>query len=93
MPTWGERLPQRHVQIDPELPQAHDLTLNAVATATADALTRPPVLRGATTGTGGFTTPRTTLSVVTCCPCSSRSISEGRDRATPGGPVLPRIAW
>ena len=53
---WGERLPQRMVEIDPELMAAHDVTLNQVMRATADALDAG-LLRfsdGALIGTGGF---------------------------------------
>jgi CzcA family heavy metal efflux pump len=56
VPIWGERLPQRHVEVDPRLLQKYDVTLSEVMTATADALDAG-LLRfsdGATIGTGGF---------------------------------------
>jgi len=66
VPIWGERLPQRHVEVDPELLQRYDVTLERVMTATADALDAG-LLRfssGATIGTGGFIdTPNQRLSV------------------------------
>ena len=55
VPIWGERLPQRHVEVDPRLLQKYDVTLSEVMTATADALDAG-LLRfsdGATIGTGG----------------------------------------
>jgi CzcA family heavy metal efflux pump len=66
VPIWGERLPQRHVEVDPELLQKHGVTLEDVMTATADALDAG-LLRfsdGATIGTGGFLdTPNQRLTV------------------------------
>jgi CzcA family heavy metal efflux pump len=66
VPIWGERLPQRHVQVDPELLRRYDVTLNEVMEATADALDAG-LLRfsdGATIGTGGFVdTPNQRLQV------------------------------
>ena len=53
---WGERLPQRHVQVDPQKLAAHDVTLQQVMDAAADALDAG-LLRysdGAVVGTGGF---------------------------------------
>jgi Cu/Ag efflux pump CusA len=53
---WGERLPQRHVEVDPARMAEHDVTLNQVMGATADALDAG-LLRfsdGAIIGTGGF---------------------------------------
>jgi CzcA family heavy metal efflux pump len=53
---WGERLPQRHVQVDPAKLTEHDVTLQEVMTASADALDAG-LLRysdGAVVGTGGF---------------------------------------
>ena len=53
---WGERLPQRHVQVDPQKLAEHDVTLQQVMDASADALDAG-LLRysdGAVVGTGGF---------------------------------------
>lgn len=53
---WGERLPQRHVQVDPQQLARHDVTLQQVMDASADALDAG-LLRyseGAVVGTGGF---------------------------------------
>jgi CzcA family heavy metal efflux pump len=53
---WGERLPQRHVQVDPQKLAAHDVTLQQTMDAAADALDAG-LLRysdGAVVGTGGF---------------------------------------
>src|SRR5919112_4299968 len=53
---WGERLPQRHVQVDPKLLDRYDVPLQAVMDSTADALDAG-LLRyseGAVIGTGGF---------------------------------------
>jgi len=66
VPIWGERLPQRQVQIDPELLRRNDVTLDQVMRATADALDAG-LLRfseGAVIGTGGFIdTPNQRLSI------------------------------
>jgi len=56
VPIWGERLPQRHVEVDPALLEEHGVTLNQVMQATADALDAG-LLKfsdGAVIGTGGF---------------------------------------
>jgi Cu/Ag efflux pump CusA len=92
VPIWGERLPQRHVEIDPELLQAHDLTLNAVMTATADALDAG-LLRfsdGATIGTGGFIdTPNQRLSVRHVLPLfEPEDLRKVVIEQRPTGPVL-----
>ena len=53
---WGERLPQRHVQVDPAKLAEHDVTLQQVMDTAADALDAG-LLRysdGAVIGTGGF---------------------------------------
>ena len=53
---WGERLPQRHVQVDPQKLTEHDVTLQEVMDASADAL-EAGLLQysdGAVVGTGGF---------------------------------------
>ena len=53
---WGERLPQRHVQVDPAKMARNDVTLQQVMDATADSLDAG-LLRysdGAVVGTGGF---------------------------------------
>ena len=53
---WGERLPQRHVQVDPAKLAANDVTLQQVMDVSADALDAG-LLRysdGAVIGTGGF---------------------------------------
>jgi CzcA family heavy metal efflux pump len=55
---WGERLPQRHVQVDPAKLAAYDVPLQRVMDSTADALDAG-LLRysdGAVIGTGGFVT-------------------------------------
>ena len=55
---WGERLPQRHVQVDPAKLAAYDVPLERVMESTADALDAG-LLRysdGAVIGTGGFVT-------------------------------------
>jgi CzcA family heavy metal efflux pump len=55
---WGERLPQRHVQVDPAKLKSHDVSLQQVMDSTADALDAG-LLRysdGAIIGTGGFVT-------------------------------------
>jgi Cu/Ag efflux pump CusA len=56
VPIWGERLPQRHVQVDPALMEEHGVTLNQVMKATADALDAGLLQfsDGAVIGTGGF---------------------------------------
>ncbi len=53
---WGERLPQRHVQVDPALLLKYDIPLDAVMNTTSDALDAG-LLRysdGAVIGTGGW---------------------------------------
>ena len=53
---WGERLPQRHVQVDPEKLVEHDVSLQQVMNAAADSV-EAGLLRysdGAVVGTGGF---------------------------------------
>ncbi len=53
---WGERLPQRHVQVDPAKLAKHDVTLQQVMDTASDALDAG-LLRysdGAVVGTGGF---------------------------------------
>ena len=53
---WGERLPQRHVQVDPAKLRSSDVSLQQVMDSTADALDAG-LLRysdGAMIGTGGF---------------------------------------
>src|SRR3954447_5453335 len=53
---WGERLPQRHVQVDPKKLVEYDVSLQDVMDASADALDAG-LLRysdGAVVGTGGF---------------------------------------
>jgi len=55
---WGERIPQRHVQVDPAKLKANHVTLQQVMDSTADALDAG-LLRysdGAMIGTGGFVT-------------------------------------
>jgi CzcA family heavy metal efflux pump len=55
---WGERIPQRHVQVDPAKLKKHNVTLQQVMDSTADALDAG-LLRysdGAMIGTGGFVT-------------------------------------
>ena len=55
---WGERLPQRHVQVDPAKLERSDVSLQQVMDSTADALDAG-LLRyseGAVIGTGGFVT-------------------------------------
>ncbi|HEY3210123.1 MAG TPA: efflux RND transporter permease subunit [Actinomycetota bacterium] len=66
VPIWGERLPQRHVEVDPALLRRHHITLEQVMRATADALDAG-LLRfsdGAVIGTGGvLETPDQRLTV------------------------------
>ena len=53
---WGERLPQRHIQVDPAKLAQHDVTLQDVMDASADSV-EAGLLRysdGAVVGTGGF---------------------------------------
>ena len=53
---WGERLPQRHAQVDPKKLVEHDVTLQQTMDVTADAL-EAGLLQysdGAVVGTGGF---------------------------------------
>src|SRR5918998_1122382 len=53
---WGERLPQRHVQVDPKKLAEHDVSLQQVMDAAADSV-EAGLLRysdGAVVGTGGF---------------------------------------
>ena len=53
---WGERLPQRHIQVDPAKMAAQDVTLQQVMDAGSDAV-EAGLLRysdGAVVGTGGF---------------------------------------
>ena len=53
---WGERLPQRHIQVDPKKLAEHDVTLQNVMDAAADSV-EAGLLRysdGAVVGTGGF---------------------------------------
>src|ERR687894_724086 len=53
---WGERLPQRHVQVDPKKLVEHDVSLQQVMDAAADSV-EAGLLRysdGAVVGTGGF---------------------------------------
>ena len=94
VPIWGERLPQRHVEVDPDLLRKHDVTLEEVMTATADALDAG-LLRfsdGATIGTGGFLdTPNQRLSVrhgaAAVHPGRPRA---GRDRGAAQRPAVAR---
>ncbi len=53
---WGERLPQRHVQVDPKLLDKHDVTLQQVMDSAANALDAGLLKYsdGAVVGTGGF---------------------------------------
>ncbi|MFB3738514.1 MAG: efflux RND transporter permease subunit [Candidatus Velamenicoccus archaeovorus] len=85
---WGERLPQRHVEVDPELLAEHGITLNQVMRATADALDAG-LLRfsdGAVIGTGGvLETPNQRLTVRHVLPILSPSdlakvVIDDRDR-------------
>jgi CzcA family heavy metal efflux pump len=53
---WGERLPQRHVQVDPALLRKYDISLDTVMSTTGDALDAG-LLRyseGSVIGTGGW---------------------------------------
>ena len=53
---WGERLPQRHIQVDPKKLIQHDVSLQQVMDATANSV-EAGLLRysdGAVVGTGGF---------------------------------------
>ena len=53
---WGERLPQRHVQVDPAKLAQHGVTLQQTMDAAADALDAGLLMYsdGAIVGTGGF---------------------------------------
>src|SRR5687767_3882937 len=53
---WGERLPQRHIQVDPKKLAAHDVTLRQVMDAGANAVESGLMqyTDGAVVGTGGF---------------------------------------
>ncbi len=53
---WGERLPQRHVQVDPKLLAKNDVTVQQVMDSAADALDAGLLKYsdGAVVGTGGF---------------------------------------
>lgn len=53
---WGERLPQRHVQVDPAKLAQHDVTLQQVMDASSNALDAGLLQYsdGAVVGTGGF---------------------------------------
>jgi CzcA family heavy metal efflux pump len=53
---WGERLPQRHVQVDPDKLTEHDISLQKVMDVSADALDSGLLQYsdGAVVGTGGF---------------------------------------
>ena len=92
VPIWGERLPQRHVEVDPELLQRYDVTLERVMTATADALDAG-LLRfssGATIGTGGFIdTPNQRLSVRHVLPLlRPADLAKVVIEERPGGPLV-----
>ena len=92
VPIWGERLPQRHVEVDPDLLRKHDVTLEEVMTATADALDAG-LLRfsdGATIGTGGFLdTPNQRLSVRTVLPLfTPADLEQVVIEERPNGPLL-----
>ncbi|HTF40677.1 MAG TPA: efflux RND transporter permease subunit, partial [Propionibacteriaceae bacterium] len=53
---WGERIPQRHIQVDPKKLAEHDVTLRQVMDAGADAVEAGLMqyTDGAVVGTGGF---------------------------------------
>ena len=53
---WGERIPQRHIQVDPKKLAEHDVTLRQVMDAGADAVEAGLMQYsdGAVVGTGGF---------------------------------------
>jgi Cu/Ag efflux pump CusA len=53
---WGERIPQRHIQVDPQKLAEHDVTLRQVMDAGADAVESGLMqyTDGAVVGTGGF---------------------------------------
>jgi CzcA family heavy metal efflux pump len=92
VPIWGERLPQRHVQVDPALLREHDVTLNQVMRSTADALDAG-LLRfsdGATIGTGGFVdTPNQRLQVRHVLPLfGPRDLEKIVIEDRPSGPLL-----
>ena len=72
---WGERLPQRHVQVDPAKLAEHDVTLQEVMDASADALDAG-LLRysdGAVVGTGGFVETEGTAAQYPPCAADHRS--------------------
>ena len=92
VPIWGERLPQRHVEVDPALLRKHDVTLDEVMTATADSLDAG-LLRfsdGATIGTGGWLdTPNQRLSVRHVLPLfTPKDLEKVVIEERPGGPLL-----
>jgi CzcA family heavy metal efflux pump len=92
VPIWGERLAQRHVQVDPALLQEHGVTVSQVMEATADALDAG-LLRfsdGATIGRGGFVdTPNQRLSVRHVLPLlGPRDLAQVVIEERPGGPLL-----
>jgi CzcA family heavy metal efflux pump len=92
VPIWGERLAQRHVQVDPALLQEHGVTVSQVMEATADALDAG-LLRfsdGATIGRGGFVdTPNQRLSVRHVLPLlGPKDLAQVVIEERPGGPLL-----
>ncbi len=71
VPIWGERLEMLQVQTDPELMRKHNVTLEAVSSATADALDSGllPYREGNFIGTGGvIDTPEDRFSIRSVLP-------------------------
>jgi CzcA family heavy metal efflux pump len=92
VPIWGERLPQRHVEVDPKLLQKYGVSLEQVMLATADALDAG-LLRfsdGARIGTGGVVdTPNQSLSVRHVLPLlTPEDLSRVVIETGPDGPLL-----
>ena len=75
---WGERIPQRHIQVDPKKLAEHDVTLRQVMDAGADAVEAGLMqyTDGAIVGTGGFIEEGgQRFNIPTCNPLSTRSRS------------------
>ena len=92
---WGERLPQRHVQVDPAKLAENDVTLQQVMDAAADALDAG-LLRysdGAVVGTGGFVeTGEQRLNVRHVQPITGSGAARRRCRCSSGTARSLRLA-
>ena len=83
---WGERLPQRHIQVEPAKLAAYDISLKQVMDAGADAV-EAGLLQysdGAVIGTGGFVDPATAGST-SGTSSRSRIRSSSRGSRSPSG--------